>query len=341
MLQKKRYNDNTREEEDVPIMDTLKEIPCLKSLIEYIEHIKDAASCASIEEMTEEVTHNDAVEAMINSANKINEDIKGSIVGIMGGGMKGKIMEFLNDTILEGERVFEGARDARRTELENQGVMDEFKIMQESNKAGLLKLKEEAEKQLEELQIKAEKKWDDAKKLKRSDVENTLMRTGEEELQKAKEEMIEVWKEWIKEKVKAFVMKELEKMANLPSEIVKNGMPEYIMSNGTAYVEQVVVRIVEMCDMLVQVAVEKAIDKIFDFMSRGDMTLKDLGGGIIEDVRKAADDIVVEEFENVKGEVEERKEKVKEDLLLDETCEMVQQFRDDFRGGVGGDEGPN
>ena len=114
MLQKKRYNDNTREEEDVPIMDTLKEIPCLKSLIEYIEHIKDAASCASIEEMTEEVTHNDAVEAMINSANKINEDIKGSIVGIMGGGMKGKIMEFLNDTILEGERVFEGAHAVRR-----------------------------------------------------------------------------------------------------------------------------------------------------------------------------------------------------------------------------------
>jgi len=341
MLQKKRYNDNTKEEEDVPIKDTLKEMPCLKSLI---EHIENATSCAS--EMAEEVVHDDfggQLEAMINSANKINEDVKDAVSGIIGV-MKGKIIEFLHDTISEGESVFEGARDARRTELENQGVTDEFKIIQESNKAGLLKLKEEVEKQLTELQIKAEKKWDDAKKLKRGDVENALMMMGEEELQKAKEEMTEVWKEWIKEKVKAFVMKELDKMVSLPSEgskVVKNGIPKDIMSYGTAFVEQVVLRLVDMFDMLVQVAVEKAIDKIFDFMSRGDMKLKDLGGGLIEGVRKAADDLMFEEFEKVKGELEKMKENVKEDLLLDETGDMVQEFRCDIKGGVGRDEGQN
>jgi hypothetical protein len=50
-----------------------------------------------------------------------------------------------------------------------------------------------------------------------------------------------------------------------------------------------------------------------NFMSTGDKEL----GGITEDVRKAAGDIMIEEFEEQKGEVEKRKEKVKEDLLLD------------------------
>ncbi|GMI45467.1 hypothetical protein TrCOL_g8538 [Triparma columacea] len=360
-FQKRRLREDGEGEEDVGVLDTLREIPGFKQLIYLGERF-----VGTFYSFTSKIVPDEAIDNMkqafddISASEVISGELMEQVMGIASGffgKLKEKALDFAKRKVAQVEGTFKDAQAAKWQALEDEGVTDDFELVEKSLQAGFEALMELAKVPEEQRDVK--KAVASSLEAAKGAVKDSIAEVMEEQKEKLREEVAERYRNfqeetkeklitWVKDELKTFIEEEL-----LPGELktLDTTVEGPVEDNFIGEVKKKTLEKLEgVLDIFVKKVVGGAVDAIFTAASDPvklakdvrSMKLADITEGVKGFAAEVGDGIVEDSKALMVEDIEEFKEELMEDVGWDEKVELVDAavgLKDEATGLLGGGEG--
>ena len=327
-LQRKRLKEDGSEEEEVPVRETLKTIPCLGIIITKLEEciscVQSTLTCSKVTPLIKQAI-SDEFEDHYVRASLMNQKLMEfqnvtkafQYASEVTANLRSSVLEFLNEKLEDVRTVFTDARDEKWLILEDEeGVDDTLILAEESSKAGF------------EAVIKMVQ-------------DEMSLPNPEDMLETSKDLGIDAVKEELKQGVQKWIMDNLEIFIEntiVPEALEKLNLPDKL---ATVVEREAIKRLHQILEYTVEGLVGALVKNIADLITNPTVTAKKFQALKLSKLGEGAENLMASAKAGLKEEagmlVEEKveafKEAIAEKLGEDVGEEELECFLGDWGGG--------